>query len=233
MNRSNVFMASLLSLSFSPVMASELSANFGATSDYRWRGQSLNAGDPALQAGINADFSNGLFLGAWASNLDYGGDESVETDFWLGYSNSLSADIDYSVSVISYQYPGSHDVAGFEELLLGLSGFGVDVSYYFTDDMSGLGDISHYISINYSYQIMEEYSIDLHAGRNWGNYWSNWDIGAYTDMSVGLSTRVMGIDLSLAYLFNDINTEMKVDSGVFRNDNHLLFSVNKSFDFTL
>ena len=99
--------------------------------------------------------------------------------------------------------------------------------------MSGLGDISHYISINYSYQIMEEYSIDLHAGRNWGNYWINWDIGAYTDMSVGLSTRVMGIDLSLAYLFNDINTEMKVDSGVFRNDNHLLFSVNKSFDFTL
>ena len=38
-------------------------------SDYRFRGESLTEGRPALQAGVNYDHSSGLFVGGLVSNV--------------------------------------------------------------------------------------------------------------------------------------------------------------------
>lgn len=42
-------------------------------SDYRTRGISQTQNDPAVQAGVTLAHSSGLYLGAWSSNVDFGG----------------------------------------------------------------------------------------------------------------------------------------------------------------
>ncbi|MCL1090591.1 TorF family putative porin [Shewanella profunda] len=49
----------------------EVTGEISLTNDYRFRGVSQTAGDPALQAGIDWGFDSGLSVGAWASNVDF------------------------------------------------------------------------------------------------------------------------------------------------------------------
>ncbi|HEY7740572.1 MAG TPA: TorF family putative porin, partial [Steroidobacteraceae bacterium] len=50
----------------------EVSYTVTAVSDYDFRGVSLSAKDPALQASIDYAHDSGFYAGAWASNIDYG-----------------------------------------------------------------------------------------------------------------------------------------------------------------
>lgn len=50
-----------------------LDMTLGVFSDYRSRGISQTLGDPAVQAGATLVHSSGLYIGAWTSNVDFGG----------------------------------------------------------------------------------------------------------------------------------------------------------------
>ena len=56
-------------------------------SDYRTRGISQTQNDPALQAGLTLAHSSGLYLGAWSSNVDFGGGLKTrqEVDYYAGW----------------------------------------------------------------------------------------------------------------------------------------------------
>ncbi|WP_163930249.1 TorF family putative porin [Paraferrimonas sp. SM1919] len=225
--------AGLLVAAQATAIAAEVSGNVALTSDYRWRGQSLSAGNPAIQAGVDVNFDSGWFVGAWASNLDYGQDTSgdMELDLYAGYWGEIDDNNSYSATLISYQYPGSSDIDSYEELILGFSSYGVDLEYYVTNNAGNTGMTSHYVSANYSHELMDNLNLDLHAGHNFGEYWdSGYDYLSYVDTSIGLSTSHFGLDFSAAYLVNFMdNQEEVVDSGAFKNSNGLLFTVSKSF----
>ena len=69
----------------SAASAIEISGNVALTTDYIWRGMSQTDGSPAIQGGFDADFGNGIYAGAWGSNVDFGSDsdESMELDLSL------------------------------------------------------------------------------------------------------------------------------------------------------
>ncbi len=95
------------------VAQAELAFNVGAVSDYRYRGISQTRLKPALQGGL--DFAaGGLYLGAWASSIqwikDAGGGADLELDFYGGYKGEITKDVGFDVGVLAYQYPG-HDLA--------------------------------------------------------------------------------------------------------------------------
>jgi len=71
-------------------------------SDYVWRGVSQK-GSPALSVGIEADH-NGLYGGAWASQVDYGDDSDYEYDFYAGYGFDINDELSFDVGVIQYNF---------------------------------------------------------------------------------------------------------------------------------
>lgn len=104
----------------SVVQANEIgvSGNIGATSNYIWRGMTQTKDKGAVSAEIDVDY-NGFYVGAWASNADFGGDEKYELDLYVGYGNSIG-DFSYDVSYLTYLYPGSDDSTDFDEVTFGI-----------------------------------------------------------------------------------------------------------------
>lgn len=91
--------------------ASPLSFNVGVVSDYLFRGVSQTHGDAALQGGVDYAFSNGFYIGAWASTISWVKDAytegSTEIDVYGGYKGAFAnPDWTYDVGYITYNYPG-------------------------------------------------------------------------------------------------------------------------------
>ncbi len=101
------------------VMAEEAAAPAAATptwtfpssvsvvSDYIWRGQSQTWGNPAVQAGIEADHASGAYVGFWGSNVsnNWLPNASVEMDFSAGFRNTIATDFKYDVGGVYIYYP--------------------------------------------------------------------------------------------------------------------------------
>ena len=91
--------------------ASPLSFNIGVWSQYIFRGLSQTDYKPAVQGGVDYLHPSGLYVGAWASNIqwlrDFGiSSGRVELDFYGGYKQTVG-DFGYDVGFLRYQYPGS------------------------------------------------------------------------------------------------------------------------------
>lgn len=128
MLKKSLFVMMLCLAPFSAYSQVDLSGSLGLGSDYVWRGVSQNNGDPALSAGLELN-TNGFYVGAWASQVDYGDDASVEYDFYGGYSTSLSDLVSIDVGLIQYNFDGD-DNASVEEVYVGGSIGRFGATYY-------------------------------------------------------------------------------------------------------
>jgi len=123
----------LLAFSVLPVFAG-MNGHVGYTSDYMWRGQSQTMGGGAFQAGMDLDYE-GFFVGAWASEVDFGDDSaSLEYDLYGGYKFAVSDKLSMDVGVMQYRW-NDNDIEMVEEAFVRFStpliGFGYAVD---TDD---------------------------------------------------------------------------------------------------
>lgn len=115
MNKTLIALAATLTFSALPQLAqaedSPLSFNLSLTSDYRYRGISQTRLKPAIQGGVDYAFTNGFYVGAWASSIkwikDFGGDANVEIDLYGGYKGEIVKGLSYDVGVLTYQYPSN------------------------------------------------------------------------------------------------------------------------------
>ena len=83
-----------------------VSGNVALTTDYRFRGVSLSAGDPAIQGGITVSHASGLYVGTWASSID-GGDVygEQELDLFAGWSGEVASGVTFDAGLLLYAYP--------------------------------------------------------------------------------------------------------------------------------
>jgi len=95
------------------------SFNIAGTNDYIFRGFSQTGRDPTLQGGADLAWGS-LYLGVWASGLDFGetpagaGIANAEVDIYGGYTPSwdtktIFGKIDFDFGVIYYAYPNARD----------------------------------------------------------------------------------------------------------------------------
>lgn len=90
---------------------SSWSGNVTLTSDYRFRGISQTDNNTALQGGLQYNGSQGLYVGAWASNVDFASDVSTELDLFVGYTHALSENTSLTGQLIYYWYLNADDAS--------------------------------------------------------------------------------------------------------------------------
>jgi uncharacterized protein (TIGR02001 family) len=93
-----------------------LSGNVALVTDYRFRGLSQSAGDPAIQGGITLSHSSGVYVGTWSSstnfdNLSVAADDtygSQELDLFGGWTGKVASNVTADVGLLYYAYPNGH-----------------------------------------------------------------------------------------------------------------------------
>lgn len=224
------------------------SATITAVSDYEFRGVSLTGEDPALQASLDYSFANGISLGAWGSNLDYGDeyDGHFELDFYASFGREITDSVSWSTGFTAYTYPDSSAraatptrdarlkiepyVEGYVDITVG----SFHAAQWYTHDYSGLGVGAQYTEINYSHELPRGLSLDAHLGYSWGDYFEDETLGGgeLADYSLGISFAAGHFTLAGKLTATDADGDRKVTSGPFTNDARFVLSLETTLPWT-
>lgn len=210
--------------------SSEFTFSGGATivSDYRFRGVSLSANDPAIQATVNLSHKSGLYTGAWGSSIDMGERYgSTEIDLYGGWAGYIAPRTNLDVAVSYYSYPGGNGAGKIEffestaKLSHELGPLRAMLGTSYGWDQSALGSDNLYLFAETSTPIAgTPFTIKAHAGRNNGALSPS--PGAYYDWSLGADARFGAVTLGLAYVDTDLGRDARADGAA-------LFSISAAF----
>lgn len=180
---------------------SPISWSVAATSDYVFRGASQTDEGPALQAGLTYTAPAGFYVGAWASNVDFGsGGPNVELDTYIGYNTDLGDEfVNLDVMLNRYNYLGGNgsDLAYNE--LIGKLTFGgvVSLSAGYTNDVWASGEDGWYLGAGAAIPLPSDYSLNVNVGQ------SMFDSSVarnYLDYGVSVSKSWGNVGVSLGYV---------------------------------
>jgi uncharacterized protein (TIGR02001 family) len=211
----------LAALIAAPLMASaQLSTNVSLVSNYKFRGQDQDlskttAVKPALQGGFDYAFSNGVYVGNWNSNVDFGGDGSLEMDVYGGYKGEFSG-VGYDIGVLKYAYP-SQAAFNTTEAYLGLS-YGAFSAKYSSTISDKYFDFSKaaYVNVSYAQEISKGLTFKASVGHT--NFKDAADVD-FSDYSVGAS-----YDLGDGYSVTGavVGATKKAELGAINNNRFIL-----------
>lgn len=208
-----IALAGVLVASSSVAVAGEFSANVALTTDYVWRGISQTNEDPAIQGGFDFAHESGFYIGTWGSNVDFGGDEHMELDWYAGWGGDVGA-IGVDVGVIRYTYYDDTDV-DFTEIYLGGS------YEFFSAKVSHDGDNENtYWEAGVEFGLPNDITLAAHVGKY------DWDTGPDpVDYSIGVSKDIGGFGFDLSYYDTDSDGD---DAYGDLGDGRVVFTVSKS-----
>lgn len=215
---SSLFVA--LSAASMQSQAVEVSGDVTFVSDYAFRGISQTDEAPALQGGLTLAAESGLYVSVWGSSVDFGGQGTLELDVMLGWSGDIAEGWSADVGIMRYGYPNTEfEGSNFWEAYGSVSYKDFTLGLTYSDDFYGNTGKYYYIYAGYSLALTENVAVDFHIGQN---EFSDDSSLSYLDYGVTLSTEVLGLGLSLAYIDTDFKDNKLYDSRV-------VFGVSKSF----
>jgi uncharacterized protein (TIGR02001 family) len=198
--------------------ASNWSWNANITSDYVYRGITLNNYQPTLQGGVNYAFGDsGFYAGFWASHTNFGDGPdgpNIETDNYVGWSHDLSEDWNLDFLLTHYLYLGANHGYGnvdFNQLDAKLT-FKQMLTFttsYANDYVNG-GYAYHYYSLSGTHEIGGGFSINGGIGHS---IYSDGN-GSYTDYNIGVSRQFGPVNAALNYYDTNIDNFRASDAVV-------------------
>lgn len=214
--------------------ANEFSATVTAVSDYDFRGVSLSAKDPALQASIDWAHDSGFYAGAWASNIDYGSDidGDIELNLYLGFGGEWASGVGWDTGIVWYIYPGSSSsttaskISAYPEIWFGISKGPFEFKQWFSNDGSGTDENALYTEVNASFDLAENFALNLHAAYNYGDAFDGFE---YFDFSVGIGYTAGNFDMELKFTGTDLSGDDEITDDVFNTEPRVLFSISTTF----
>ena len=233
MMKKTLIAAALATVSLPSV--AEIAGNVALTTDYRFRGISQTDRNPAIQGGFDWSHDSGFYLGAWGSNVDFGG--SLELDYYGGYAGNINDSLAFDVGAIYYDYPGSGSNIEFWEFYGGLSGDLGPVSLsgkvsYSNDYFASTGTAFYY-DLGASYELPAEFSLSAHYGYQSiddgsvkDDAFFSSDEDSYQDWSIGVSRSMWELDFDLSYIDTNLGKSDCFGSKIC--DSTVVFSVSKS-----
>ena len=233
--------------------AGEIEANVALSTDYIFRGISQTNNDPAISGGFDYSFGGGFYVGAWASNVDFGSNletvenaagetvligetssASTEIDLYAGYVFELAENVELDLGYIYYTYPGDSSSLNYSEFAASISFSDLAFGLTYSPDYFGSDEDAIIFDVDYSVGIAKNLSLDLHAGYTTTDLdetgasilIGDTDLDDYVEWSVGLSTAAVGVDFSLTYHDTDIDSSV---ADVNDAEDRVVFSIGKSF----
>ena len=217
-----------------------VSSTWTLTNDYDFRGNSQTAKDPALQASLDYAHESGFYVGAWASNVDFGTpDPDIEVDFYGGFTKSLESGLTWDAGIVYYSYPSESDLDYFEVYgslakdwfkakLWYSPAFGGDAAEAIALDAAGTDDVgAWYFEVNGTWALPQDFSLLAHLGYSTGDYWDNAFGDDQMDYSIGVGYTLGYFNLGLKYA--DTDSDVVVTSDAFNNEGRVLFTVATTF----
>jgi uncharacterized protein (TIGR02001 family) len=198
----------------------EVSGNIGAASNYIWRGMTQTKDKSSVNGGADLKY-NGLYVGTWASNVDFGTQANFEIDGYAGYSNTIN-DFSYDLSYTKYMYPDSKDESDFDEakLALGytLGDLILGTSYSQAMYQEKGGDKLSYVegTASYDFKIL---SLDT----SYGDYE---DMGSNYTIGVSKPIKIEGQAIKLALIYASFNSD---DKDIYKDEKNLFVTAKYSF----
>ncbi len=197
----------------------EFSANVTLTTDYMYRGISQTNEGPAIQGGFDYAHSSGIYLGTWASSLEFGAgddDTNLEVDFYGGMAGDFSNGVSWDIGGLYYMYPNTDaDAAGDFDFFEAYGSLG-----YTFNNITFEPSISTYMAYSPdffgetgdSFYVTGEFGLSLPYGVGLSFLYGNQSIDKGTDyahVSVGLSKDISIFTLDASYYdgIDDCNTE--------------------------
>ena len=182
----------------SAAMTAEGSGNVALGTDYFFRGVDQSGG-AALSGGFDVAFDSGLYIGTWASSLDFSA--GPELDYYIGYGGSITDDVSFDVGYLMYGYPGDTSL-DFNEIYGSVSFASTTVGMAYSDDYFDSTGATTYLYVDYGFDVAENMSIGLHYGTISADDDDAYDAvfgDTIDDYSITLSTSAagLGIDFSL------------------------------------
>lgn len=212
----------------------EVSANVGFVTDYRFRGISQSDRKPAVQGGFDVEHDSGFYAGIWGSSISWlGAGAGVEIDVYGGYAGEVG-DFFYDVGLLHYNYPGGKSSGSpnpntTEAYITG--GWG-PVSLSYSRSFTNLFGFekskgSHYLMAAFEYELVENLTFDAHIGRQ---KVKGPEGGSYTDYGVGVTYAVAGFDVGLHYVDTSSSRFLKEDGKKIKDaKGTAILSVSRSF----
>jgi uncharacterized protein (TIGR02001 family) len=217
-------------LAISGVSQAQFSSTWTAVSDYDFRGVSQSAKDPALQGSADYAFENGLSIGAWASNVDFGDaiDEDIELDLYVNYTGTINDTFAWTTGVTWYDYPAGDDLEGYWEAYLGFNAGAFSMKQWYADSFYALEENALYTEANYTLPIGEKFSLAFHAGYSWGDFWEDADAEVF-DYSVQGNFTAGNFTIFGKFTGTDASGPFKITGDVGNNEPRFLVGVMTTF----
>ncbi|TAJ94570.1 MAG: hypothetical protein EPO31_10530 [Gammaproteobacteria bacterium] len=214
MKKSIFSLASILTLASAATVSAQesphsFSANVALTTDYMFRGYSQSDEGPAIQGGFDYVHESGVYLGTWASSIDFA--ESSEIDLYGGISGELANGLGWDVGGLYYLYPGdgtspefdffevygsvSHDFEKFN-LAAGLN-YSPDYTLETGDGIYVYGDLGVPLPHGFNFAV--------HVGHQSIEDNAVWGGPDYLDWKVGVSKAINKFNFDLSYVDTDLN----------------------------
>jgi uncharacterized protein (TIGR02001 family) len=216
-------------LAVSGVSQAQFSSTWTLVSDYDFRGFSQSGKDIALQGSADYAFSNGLSIGTWASNVDFDNDEDLELDLYLNYAGKINDTFSWTTGATWYEYPTGDDTDGYWEAYVGFNAGAFSMKQWYADDFYALADSdsAQYTEANYTVPIGEKFSLGLHVGYSWGDYWEDQGGGEVTDYAV--QGNFSAGNFTIFGKFTGTDGGAEIDDDFFNNEPRFLVGVMTTF----
>ena len=230
-----------------------------ATTDYRFRGVTQSANNPAIQGGFTINHTSGAYLALWGSSVDFDIEgNSTETDASLGYASKFNTSPDYSIGYdVGVTYYGYIGGGKFQNEATGKSGLNFTEFYgklNFADTLlkgdqitTGLayspdywGRTGHfwYVNLGYSAPIADTGFTGL-ASVGYNKFKNNDALAVvaggpgtdkdYVDYKFGVAYTFLGINAELAGVGTNISTTGMNKAEKRPYDLGAVFTLSKSF----
>ncbi|MFC6631768.1 TorF family putative porin [Microbulbifer taiwanensis] len=144
------------------------------TTDYMFRSISNSNNRPAVQGDMNWSHDNGIYIGLWLSNTDFGGTgNSMELDPYIGIARDIGeTNFSFDLGYWSYNYPGSKSNLDYAEIYLTPSyskdKLSISPSFWYADNYFGedfLDEVSAFAyEVTLGYDLPRNFSISGRIG---------------------------------------------------------------------
>jgi uncharacterized protein (TIGR02001 family) len=177
--------------------------------DYIWRGYSQTDRAPAASGSIDYSHSSGLYVGTWASNVEFDDGADFEVDVYAGFAGEFGdSGIGYDVGYLRYMYDSeSYDWNEFYASL-SYSYFSIGVAH--SGSVYDSSEDGTYYSASFGYDLPWG-GLALSAAIGYYDYdkgaVSDTESREHTDWTIGLSKTINTLDIGVTYTGMDSDAE--------------------------